>query len=215
MMNMFRVIQKRTGRISGYYKPERKIAHKKEILIFSLFIIGFMIGVTIVRTNNIVFLDRTLTLFRNYTEVKAKQSIFSNFGNALFKSMILLIITYTASLCAVGTPFLYFIPWSYGVIIGLISAYLYTEFALKGIGYCALLIYPYVLFNLTILIISGSAGLDLSSNLLKHIIEPESDTRISFRSFNLRYVAFILSACVAAIADAALQRLFSGYFIFS
>lgn len=211
---MFRVIQKRTGRIQGYYNPKNTVKHLSEIVLFIIFIVGFIIGVWTIKNCNAEILRRLMIFFENYVTIKKSQSIIVNFLNSTFKLMILLLVIYMLSLCAVGVPIIYSIPFGYGTILGFVSGYLYKEYALKGIGYCALLIYPFAILTALIMIYSCAKGIKMSGDILKILLD-ETKTAETFRTFNIKYLMLAIISAVAALIDAILQVLFSGYFQFS
>jgi hypothetical protein len=212
---MFRVIQKRTGRIQGYYQKNTSKSHRKEIVLFLFFFAGLVVGAFAVRKNNSQILDRLLTLFENYTSVKAAQSAAVNFSNALFRQIILLLTTFCIGLCAVGTPLLYLVLFGYGTASGLVSAFLYKTYMLKGIGYCALILYPGIIMTTGALIFACSVGADMSRFLMNGLLMKETAQNETFRQYCLRFMIAAAIAGCAALTETALYALFSGYFQFS
>lgn len=213
---MFRVIQKRTGRIKGYYHHnEEKKSHHREILLFLFFFCGLVLGALAVRRDTNPLLSRLLSLFENYSIVKAAQSIAVNFSNALFKQIILLSCTFCIGLCAVGMPFLFLVTFGYGLGIGLVSAFLYKTYMLKGIGYCALILYPGVILTLASLIFACSVGAQMSRFLMNGLLLKETNRNETFRRYCIQFlIAAGVSVCAATV-ETALYALFSGYFQFS
>ncbi len=212
---MFRVIQKRTGRINAYYNHDAKRSHRKEIVLFLFFFAGLILGALVVRKNSSLLLDRLLSLFQNYSLVKTEQSAVVNFCNALFRQIILLLLTFCIGLCAVGMPFIYLVLFTYGTGIGLVSAFLYKTYMLKGIGYCALILYPGVILTACALVFAGSVGADMSKALMNGLLLKETGQSESFRQYCLRFLIAAGVAACAALAESALYALFSGYFQFS
>ncbi len=212
---MFRVIQKRTGRIHGYYKPHEKASHRREIVMFLFFFCGLLLGAFAVRNNSSPLLDRLLSLFENYSVVKAGQSVAVNFSNAVFKQIILLLFTFCIGLCAVGMPFLFLVPFVYGTGVGLVSAFLYKTYMLKGIGYCALILYPGIILTVAALVYACSVGVQMSRFLLNGLLIKETDSTETFRQYCLQFLIAAGAAVCGALAETALYSLFSGYFQFS
>lgn len=212
---MFRVIQKRTGHINGYYKKEPSKSHRSEIVLFLFFFAGLLLGAVAVRKNSSPLLDRLLSLFENYSVVKAGQSAAVNFSNALFKQIILLLSTFCIGLCAVGMPFLFLVPFGYGTGVGLVSAFLYKTYMLKGIGYCALILYPGVVLTAAALVFACSVGAQMSRFLMNGLLIRETDKAESFRQYCLQFLVAAGVAVCAALAETALYAVFSGYFQFS
>jgi hypothetical protein len=212
---MFKVIRKRTGRINGYYQRQTQRSHRKEIVLFLFFFAGLAVGAIAVRKNSSLLLDRLLSLFENYSVVKAGQSAAVNFSNALFKQIILLLTTFCIGLCAVGLPFLYLLPFGYGTGVGLVSAFLYKTYMLKGIGYCALILYPGVILTVAALVFACSVGARMSRFLMNGLLTKDTSDEENFRQYCLRFLAAAGVAVCAALAETALYAVFSGYFQFS
>ncbi len=212
---MFRVIQKRKGRINGYYNMSAKKSHRKEIVLLLFFLAGLVLSALVIRKNSSPLSDRLLSLCQNYTLVKAEQSAVVNFCNAFFRQIILLLLTFCIGLCAVGMPFIYLVLFAYGTGIGLVSAFLYKTYMLKGIGYCALILYPGVILTTLSLIFSGSVGVEMSRILMNGLLLKEPKQEEAFRPYCLRFLIASGIAVCAALAEAALYALFSGYFHFS
>lgn len=212
---MYRVIQKRTGRIKGYYKHEPAASHRREILLFLFFCCGLLLGAFAVRKDSSLLLDRLLSLFENYSVVKASQSAAVNFSNAVFKQILLLLCTFCIGLCAVGMPFLFLVPFAYGTGVGLVSAFLYKTYMLKGIGYCALILYPGVVLTVAALVFACSVGARMSRFLMNGLLIKEIDKTETFRQYCLQFLIAAGVAVCAAFAETTLYTLFSGYFQFS
>ena len=212
---MFRVIQKKTGRLKRYESKDDRRSHRKEIVFFLFFFAGLVIGAIVVRRNIGLLSDRLLTLFRNYADVKAEQSAAANFSNALFRQILILLATFCIGLCAVGAPFLYLVLFGYGIGTGIVSAFLYKTYMLKGIGYCTLILYPGIIITTGALIFACSVGADMSRSLMNNLMLKETDRQETFRQYCLQFLIASAAACAAALTETALYALFSGYFQFS
>lgn len=211
---MFRVIKRRTAHIQGYYRPENKKGHKTEWILFLIFLSGLVLGAWFVRRNSSI-LQMLFTLFENYTAVQATQTVIVHFSNAFFKQLLLLLVTYLFGVCAVGVPFLYAVPLCYGAGVGVVSAYLYMQYALKGIGYCALLLYPGYVVSVVSTICACSNGIKMSERILKGLLQIETAELFSYRKFNLQYLILVIIAAGGSVLDSVLFKIFSGYFQFS
>lgn len=213
---MFRVIQKkRTGRIKGYVQNNTDKTHRKEVVLFLFFLAGLLLGAFAVRKNSSQLSERLLSLFQNYAAVKAEQSAAANFCNALFRQLILLLVTFCIGLCAVGMPFLFLVLFGCGTGIGLVSAFLYKTYMLKGIGYCALILYPGTIMTMLALIFAASVGADMSRSLMNGLLAKESDQTGKFRNYCLRFLTAAAVCGFAALTESVLYAIFSGYFQFS
>ncbi|MBQ7542718.1 MAG: stage II sporulation protein M [Clostridia bacterium] len=213
---MFRVIKKRTGRLPRVQAvPLQKRSYSQELFIFFLFLAGVFIGTLAVRKNSSLLLERLLTLFENYITVKAKQSFAVNFASALFRQLLLFLTPFCIGLCAVGMPFLYLLPIAYGCGTGLIGAYLYHTYRLKGIGYCALILYPGQVLTVAALQFACAAAIGMSRALMADLLQNDAGERPVFRAYCVRFLIAVGFAVGAAVLETALHTVFSGYFQFS
>ncbi len=212
---MFRVIQKRTGRIKGYYQKEKTASHRKEICLFLFFLAGLVLGAFAVRKDSSQLLSRLLSLFADYSAVKASQSAAANFAGALFRQLVLLLGTFCIGLCAVGTPFLFLVLFGCGAGIGVVGAFLYKTYMLKGIGYCALILYPGTIMTTLALIYAASVGARMSRFLMNGLLVKESDKNETLREYCMRFLISAGICALAALTETALYALFSRYFQFS
>ena len=212
---MFKVIQKKTGRINAYYTPKTKWQHQREILLFCMFLVGLICGALTVRTSESGVLSRLYTLVCNYFEVKAQQSAWINLSNVFFKRLLTLLAIYWIGTCAFGAPVLYAVPVVHGLGIGLVSAYLYASFALKGIGYCTLLLFPGEVIFCAAILLACTAGMNMSGHLMRVLSGKNDMEPITLRYYTARFCVFLLLCACSAVLETALYTVFSGYFQFS
>lgn len=211
---MFRVIKRRKTHIQGLYTTEGRESHRTQWLLYLIFLGGLVLGAWIVRRNSTI-IQKLFTLFENYTAVQQTQTMLAHFSNAVFKQLLLLLLAYMLAVCAVGVPFLYALPLGYGAGIGMVSAYMYMNYALKGIGYCALLLYPGYIVSVVSLICACSCGIAMSESILRTLMKIEPQEGFSYKKINLQYMILAGIAVCSAVLDTVLFRLFFGYFQFS
>ena len=127
----------------------------------------------------------------------------------------MLLAVYCIGLCAVGTVGVFCISLLYGSGIGLIGAYLYKKYMLKGIGYCALLFYPGRVLFIAALILAGTSGVQMSRTILNHLVKCETAQEANFRSYTVQFIRSAGICLPASLVEAALYALFMRYFQFS
>lgn len=211
---MFKVIQKRTGR-TAYIEPDQKQIRQRQIFLFAMFLSGLILGSLTVRQGENIIFDRLYLLIRNYIEVKQTQSVWINFNNVLLKRVLTLVLLYCIGVCALGAPILYLAPAVHGTGIGVISAYLYSAFSLKGIGYCALLLYPGEILFTAVMIFGCTISIEMAGKLLHSMRPPQDLPEISLQRYSVRYGVLFLLCAVSAVLETAMFTIFSGYFQFS
>ena len=187
----------------------------KLLVLLLLFLGGLVLGTVTVRRGETALLKWLSTLFENYTFVRSERSAADNFCNTFLRQSLLLGGTYAVGLCAVGVPLLYFLPMLYGTGVGIVSAYLYLQFALKGIGYCALLLYPGIILSVCAILFGCSISIAMSGTILKNLLNTQKEEAPEFRKYNLKYLILIGISGITALVDTVLNMVFSGYFQFS
>ncbi len=211
---MFKIIKRRTSRINYYCKSDAndKSLLLRHLIFLSLFAAGLTAGSLIIRKEYGNLLSELLSLYENYVGIKAGERPLINFSNSLLKSIFTLMIAYSAGLCAVGTPIIYSLPLISGIGIGTISAHMYRTFSLKGIGYCALTLFPGKIINTVVMITACTFSTVMSTKMLKNLTIGEES--MNFKQYNLRYLILLVFSVTASLADTLLNSLFAGYFNF-
>lgn len=211
---MFTVIHKRKSRTNLY--PAQDVGKsRRPLFLYGMLLIGLILGALAVRHGQEPVLDKLLTLIRNYLQVKQEQPLWINLNNAFLKRLLSTLIIYCIGLCAVGAPMLYLIPVMHGAGVGMVSAYLYAAFALKGIGYCALILYPGEILFAAAMLFGCTAGMEMSGRLLRQITGNTDLQDAGLRQYSAQFGVILLICAASAILETAMYVLFSGYFQFS
>ncbi|MCL2509029.1 MAG: stage II sporulation protein M [Oscillospiraceae bacterium] len=193
---------------------ESLASNRRVLLLTLIFAAGMLIGAGVVRSNADSLIVKLLTLFNNYREVKEAQSIIVNFCNSFINSFIYLLVVYCAGLCAVGTPLIYAVPMIRGLGLGIISGYLYNAYALKGVGYSALIIYPGVIFSVVALLTACNEGILMSKDVLTLLTNRGGETETGYKLYCVRFVIFSVVTAFGAVAETFFYMMFSRFFTF-
>ena len=212
---MFKVIQKKSGRLHLPTNQTSKWKHAREVFLFCMLLAGLIFGALAVRTSENEILDRLYTLLQNYLDVKAQQSVWSSFSNTCLKRVLLLLLLYCVGTCAFGAPVLYAVPAVCGTGIGMVGAYMYKAYALKGIGYCALLWYPGEVLFLAAMLLACSVSITMTNVILQSFSSCPDTQEHVLRAYTSRYGVILLLTVGSAIPETLLCSIFSGYFQFS
>lgn len=185
------------------------------LLLLALFTIGMVCGAALLQNESFPYTQQIVTIAENYREAKETLALFTTFCNALLSACVYILVAYFSGLCALGIPFTLAVPFIKGLGLGVISGYFYSTFALKGLGYCLLLVYPGAFFTVLCILICCNESL-YSARDLFHIAAtgqtPESWGGI--RLFSIRYSILVLLSVLGAVLDAVLFRVFSDFFTF-
>ena len=138
-----------------------------------------------------------------------------NFINSLAVNAAFMLAVFVFGLCAVGLPLICILPIIRGVGIGMLSGYLYSNFALRGLGYCVLVIYPGLIPAIFALLLACSAGINSSYEMLLSLSSGKAQRgEGSIKIYCMRFLIICILIVRAAVTDAAASRLFCKLFSF-
>ena len=186
-------------------------------MLFSLifFAVGLILGAIIIKNNNSFVIDTFMDMFKTYISVKKEQSIGLNFINSLTVNLAFILFSFILGLCAVGLPLISVLPLIKGIGIGMLSGFLYSNFALSGLGYCVLIIYPGLIPATFALMLSCSTGISSSYNMLFSLSSSKSSKgELSLKFYCLKFLVIALITVFSSAIDAIVVRLFSSFFNF-
>ena len=186
--------------------------NKRLILFVILFAVGVVFGISLYKKNDSTLMIKLLSVFNGYREVRETQSFTVNFVNSLFTYMIYVGTIYVFGLCAVGIPGICAAVFIRGLGIGTISGYMYSEFTLQGLGYCALIIYPGLIASLTAMFMCCNESVCMSRDMLMLVSFKNNEYTTGIKMYSIRYLIFVLISAVAALVDAVFLMLFSKLF---
>lgn len=187
-------------------------SNKSPLAITILFITGIILGTITINKHNEFILIKTAEIFKDYLAVQAGQSLFALFMNSVFKFSIYILMIYILGLCAIGSPLICALPLIRGLGAGLISGYLYSAYALKGIGYCVLIMYPGLLISVFAMIIGCSKGIEMSYDLLRAVTAGQPCVETGLKKYTSRFFVILAVTVAAALTDTVCYALFMRFF---
>ena len=172
-------------------------------------------GAILIKKDDSEIINSFLDIFKTYIRIKKEQSIGLNFMNSLAINLIFVLCAFILGLCAVGLPFLSILPIIKGIGIGMLTGFLYSNFALQGLGYCVLILYPGLMPAVYALLLSCTTGVKSSYNMLLSLssnkaIKGETNLKI----YCIKFLIFFMLIIFSSVIDAVVIRLFSGFFSF-
>lgn len=97
----------------------------------------------------------------------------------------------------------------------MLSGYLYSNFALRGLGYCVLVIYPGLILAIFALLLACSAGINSSYEMLLSLSSAKAQRgEGSIKIYCMRFLIICILIVLAAVTDAAASKLFCRLFSF-
>lgn len=183
-------------------------------LLVVLFFIGLVIGSFSVKNSENFFVAKLSDYYMNYLQEKSTYSFLSIFLNTFLLSLTAVTASFFVGLCAVGVPFVAAIPAISGVIIGVVSGYIYESFLLKGLGYCAIIIFPAAAIAVGAIIFSCKESMLMSKNMLALLGNGRISQQQSFKKYCLKFLIYVSVCAFGALIEAMLSNLFADLFIF-
>ena len=184
------------------------------LILVTLFFIGLIFGSFSVKNNNSFLTSIITELYSAYLSQKDTFSSVIIFMYTFLLSMTAVVISFFTGLCALGIPFIVLVPFVSGAVIGTISGFVYETYLLKGLGYCAIIIFPAAAISLVSLISSCKESLLMSGNMLSILATGRAKEQNCFKSYCIKYLVFTLVCAAAALIEAVLFNMFSDLFNF-
>ena len=189
--------------------------NRRILIMMLLFAAGMIIGALSLKKADSYLSGAFSDMFSVYIRSKGSQSLGMNFINSLAVNAALMLAAFVFGLCAVGLPLICILPIIRGVGIGMLSGYLYSNFALRGLGYCVLVIYPGLIPAIFALLLACSAGINSSYEMLLSLSSAKAQRgEGSIKIYCMRFLIICILIVLAAVTDAAASRLFCRLFSF-
>lgn len=183
-------------------------------ILITLFFIGLILGSFSVKSGDNFFTQKITQIYSSYLIQKNTFNSTLIFIVTFFMSMSAVVVSFFTGLCALGIPFIVAVPVVSGAVIGTISGYVYETYLLKGLGYCAIIIFPAASITLVSLISSCKESLIMSKNMLSILATGRNQQQDIFKGYCIKHLAFAAICATAALIEAVLFNMFSNLFIF-
>lgn len=189
--------------------------NRRILIMMLLFAAGMIIGALSLKKADSYLSGAFSDMFSVYIRSKSSQSLGMNFINSLAVNAAFMLAVFVFGLCAVGLPLICILPIIRGVGIGMLSGYLYSNFALRGLGYCVFVIYPGLIPAIFALLLACSAGINSSYEMLLSLSSAKAQRgEWSIKIYCMRFLIICILIVLAAVTDAAASRLFCRLFSF-
>lgn len=203
-VKLIRTRKSRNNHITGFIFEAKK--HIPMFLMFTIVFSGLISGNIFIKGNADTY-NSVRTIFENYISSLSGQTLLSVFLLQIAVNLSGVFLNLIFGLCAIGFPIPCISLFIKGLSIGALSSFMYSEFALKGFGYCMLVFYPVQIIISLILLRSGKDSIDMSFSLLKMLTDRKQKTGETpeIRMYIFRYIFLILLTCVISFVSAVLS----------
>lgn len=212
-VKIFRTNPKRKGHISGFIFETRK--HTLILVMFIILFSGLITGNFTVMADESVS-DSVGDMFSLYIDsvegLTFRKCFFQNFT----VNSVMLLINFIFGLCAVGFPIPLMSLFIKGFSIGLLSKYMYEHYALKGFGYCVLVIYPVQIAISMILIKTSKISVRMSVSLLKTLTNRNKtdENNLEFQRYIAEFLIQLVMCAILSLASVLLTVYITKFFNF-
>lgn len=212
-VKIIRTNRKRRGHVRGFIFEVRK--HALMLLMLLLLVTGLLSGNFTVTGNENTF-NSIGDLFSSYIDSLSGQTFLRSFFNNAVVNTGLILINFLFGLCAIGFPIPLISVFVKGLSIGALSSYMYSSFALKGFGYCMLVVYPVQIIACLVLLKTGQESFSMSVSILRMLTERRQNngSETDIRHYLLRFLAIILISLILSMISAVMNIYITRFFNF-
>ncbi len=186
----------------------------KSIFLFSLLICGIIIGTFIIKTGSTEFNAFIKTIVSNSLSVKLDSSIFTLFCSSLAISSLFLIYNYIFGLCGLGSVFISFSLFLFGVYLGFNIAFYYMVYSLNGLYYYISVNLPANAITAATLIKCCSDSYNTSKEIFYYIFQGKNNNKPLIKEYSLRYLIYIIPVSIGSFISALLFKYLGDLFSF-
>lgn len=194
-------------------KPEQEREVKGIIIALALFASGMIIGAGILK-NTSSDISNFIQLFDEYIYMRTQQKIYQLLFNSILVNISCVIIANFAGMSCIGIPFAVLLVVTKGLGSGFLAGYLFSEFAMSGIGYYLLTILPGAIIANSALLIACNSACFMSADILATILSKKQADENLIKTYIKKNLIILIISFVASVFDCVLTKAFSYLFVF-
>lgn len=210
-VKIYRNGYRKNGHVGGFI-----LEVKNHILTITLYIVVFicLISGSVVIKQTPDLYHSVKSVFENFISSVSGQTLLKNFVVQLAVNTSAILLNFVFGLCVIGFPIPFFAVLIKGMSIGVISSFLYSEYGLRGFGFCMLVFFPVQLITTLILLFSGKDSVRMSISLLQTLTEKNIRTgeRFEIKQYVFRsFIWFVITTVISflsAVLNVYVVRLF-------
>ncbi len=190
------------------------ILHNKFLFIMCfLFLIGLSIG-TFTYSLGENFKAISSDNFEYFLSCREGKTFWRVFFNTSLSSSVFLLALFFSGTSLFGVVLVPFLNVALGFYFGNLSAFLYSEYAFKGVAFNALLILPFALLFSLCIFFSAKFSFEFSLQLLKLTFPKSNQVNINnfFKAFCSKYLLCFLAIQFCSFISALLSASFLKFF---
>lgn len=200
---------------AGRLKPI-KIDYKT-VVLFTLFICGVIIGVSVVKSGGDEWNLFSKKILTNYLSAKSNGNILKCFSSTFVMMISVAFISFLTGLCAVGVPFIGFVPLLFGGFCGVAVSTFVVNFGIQGLVYCTIINIPCYAITAASIIKCSCESLKMSLELFGAISDSgfgDCKRKGYLKEYTVNYLVLCIPIAIGSLASAIGFEVFSGLFNF-
>ena len=190
---------------------------ENKILIISLFlfILGIIFGISAVFDYSKIN-EFAKNFVADFIELRNTDSFFKIFLNSFLGSVMVLLVFLILGTSIFGVVTVPFSVGIYGIFYGSMVSYIYSEFALKGIAFNAVIFLPSSIIFIIVLLLASREAVNFSLKISSLTVSKAVSYSISnqFKRFLIMLLIFVACNLLSALVDATVSTTFIKYFNF-
>lgn len=181
---------------------------KFPVLSCTAAVFGIIFGVVLQAVGENVG-NETADIFSRFYTLNAARSVPGIFLSSFAVNMLIIAFLMFLGFSSVGFIFVYVAPLFKGLGIGSVCSYIYSAYLLKGVTYCALLIFPASVLSLLAIILACNESIQMSQDILRLIKNSgNAETKIRTDLYALRFAVFTVATALSSLIYAVGTVLF-------
>lgn len=153
-------------------------------------------------------------LFSNDVRERATKTLFESFIDSLSSTFVFIFVSFFMGLSMYGFIFVPFIPFAYGVCIGMSEVYLYLSHGLKGLLLYSFIFLPGIFVSSMAILLMTKEATSMSSSLSSlSFSKGNFNNSFSLKRYFVRSGYLIIIAVFSSIIELLSSSLFSRFFV--
>lgn len=197
----------------GNLQPEKDREVKGGIIAVALFAAGMIIGSGMLRSETDSIIS-VVEIFDSFVAQRLENKVSEILVNSLCVNIVCIILAFVSGCSCIGLPLAVALPVVKGLGTGFLGGYLFSQFAMSGIGYYLLTILPGAVISNSLLIIMCNSACFMSVDILAVVLSKKQPEDCSIKLYIKKFLIILLIASVASLLDCLLAKAFSYLFVF-
>lgn len=189
--------------------------NKISLLMCFTFVVG-CVAASYIYPENEKFKEIISNNFTNYILNREGKSFFKIFLNSFAEHLLFLFLFFLGGSSMFGVVLVPFSVLLKGLYCGGFSALLYSDFALRGVAFNALIFIPPTLVFLLSIFFASKESISFSLKLAHISLRncPPTNISVEFKNYSVKYILFLFVCVISALIDAGLSTSLLKYFNF-